>query len=137
MQTWSEHIPIYVQIATRLTQSILDGSFAEGQAVPSVRAWANELAVNPITVSRAYQELLDRDIIQTKRGMGMFVAPSARAIDDVNVAIGDTGSAVAGNMVSAINVNRKTKNSNNRGDCCRPGAKRSRRPCAQRSGKLH
>lgn len=62
------------------------------------------MAVNPITVSRAYQELVDRDIIQTKRGMGMFVAPSARAIDDVNVAIGDTGSAVAGNMVSAINV---------------------------------
>lgn len=75
MTTWNEHIPIYVQIAQRVTQSIVDGTFPEDQAVPSVRAWAAELMVNPLTVTHAYQDLANRNILQSRRGLGMFVAP--------------------------------------------------------------
>lgn len=80
MTTWNEHIPIYVQIAQRVTQSIVDGTFPEDQAVPSVRAWAAELMVNPLTVTHAYQDLVNRNILQSRRGLGMFVAPNARQL---------------------------------------------------------
>jgi GntR family transcriptional regulator len=70
--------PIFVQIRERLAGMILNEAAREGEALPSVRAIAADLSVNPLTVSRAYDALVDLGVVESRRGMGMFVAPGAR-----------------------------------------------------------
>jgi GntR family transcriptional regulator len=72
-QDWREDVPIYRQIKDRVISAILDGSIKEGEAIPSVRNLAVDLQVNPLTVSKAYQELADDGIVERRRGLGMFV----------------------------------------------------------------
>jgi GntR family transcriptional regulator len=76
---WSDKLPIYLQIRDRLITSILEGEIAEGDAVPSVRNFAAEFQINPITVSKGYQELVDEGLVEKRRGLGMFVAEGAQA----------------------------------------------------------
>ena len=58
---------------------ILDGTLAEGDALPSVRTVASDLQLNPITVSKSYQALVDEELVEKRRGLGMFVCAGARA----------------------------------------------------------
>ena len=71
--------PIFVQIRQRLTEMILAGSVAEGEALPSVRQIAADLSVNPLTVTKAFDALVDIGVVEKRRGLGMFVKPGARA----------------------------------------------------------
>jgi GntR family transcriptional regulator len=74
---WNDNTPIYRQLKERIVMMILEGSVKAGEALPSVRQVAADFQINPITVSRAYQELVDDNIIEMKRGMGMFVLEGA------------------------------------------------------------
>ena len=78
MTQWNETQPIFVQIRQRIVELILSGAIAEEGAVPSIRQVAADLSVNPLTVTKAYQSLVDGDIIEKKRGLGMFVKKGAR-----------------------------------------------------------
>ena len=71
--------PIFVQIRQRLAEMILRGQVAEGEALPSVRQIAGELSVNPLTVTRAFEALVDIGVVEKRRGLGMFVKAGARA----------------------------------------------------------
>ena len=71
--------PIFVQIRQRLTEMILRGSVGEGDALPSVRQIAADLSVNPLTVTKAFDALVDLGVVEKRRGLGMFVTPGARA----------------------------------------------------------
>tara|TARA_R110002020_G_scaffold10801_19_gene41057 strand:+ start:614 stop:988 length:375 start_codon:yes stop_codon:yes gene_type:complete len=71
--------PIFVQIRQRLAEMILAGNVAEGEALPSVRQIAGELSVNPLTVTKAFDALVDIGVVEKRRGLGMFVKPGARA----------------------------------------------------------
>lgn len=71
--------PIFVQIRQRLAEMILSGNVAEGEALPSVRQIAGELSVNPLTVTKAFDALVDLGVVEKRRGLGMFVTPGARA----------------------------------------------------------
>jgi GntR family transcriptional regulator len=75
---WQDHLPIYRQLKERISQMILDGRVGAGDAIPSVRQIAAEYRLNPITVSRAYQELADEQLIEKRRGLGMYVKDGAR-----------------------------------------------------------
>jgi GntR family transcriptional regulator len=72
--------PIFVQIRQRLIAMILRGSVGEEEALPSVRQIAAELSVNPLTVTRAFEELVDIGVVEKRRGLGMFVTKGARAV---------------------------------------------------------
>ena len=76
---WNEGQPIYRQLKERVVALILEGTLGEGDALPSVRTVASEFTVNPLTVLKAYQQLADEDLVESKRGRGMFVRPGARA----------------------------------------------------------
>jgi len=69
---------IYLQIADQMRDRILQGEWAEGQRIPSIRELAVLLGVNPNTVTKSYQALTDRNIIENQRGLGYFVAADAR-----------------------------------------------------------
>lgn len=71
--------PIFVQIRQRLTEMILRGAVKEGEALPSVRQTATELSVNPLTVTKAFEALVDIGVVEKRRGLGMFVKTDARA----------------------------------------------------------
>lgn len=71
--------PIFVQIRQRLTEMILRGAVEEGEALPSVRQTATELSVNPLTVTKAFEALVDIGVVEKRRGLGMFVKTGARA----------------------------------------------------------
>ena len=71
-------MPIYLQLRGTVVQRILTGSLAEGEAVPSVRQVAAEEKINPLTVSKAYQMLVDEELLEKRRGLGMFVRGGAR-----------------------------------------------------------
>ena len=75
---WNDSQPIYRQLRDRVVAMILDGVLNEGDPLPSVRNVAAEFRVNPLTVLKAYQELVDEDLVEKKRGLGMFVKASAR-----------------------------------------------------------
>ena len=75
---WNDNTPIYRQLKTRVVTMMLDGTLQSGDALPSVRQIAAELQLNPITVSRAYQELSDEGLVEKRRGIGMYVAEGAR-----------------------------------------------------------
>ena len=76
---WNDSQPIYWQLKERTIAMILDGTLAEGDALPSVRAVASEFQLNPITVSKSYQALVDEGLVEKRRGLGMFVMEGARA----------------------------------------------------------
>jgi GntR family transcriptional regulator len=78
MQTWDHKLPIYQQLADQLAASLLDGHLPEGEPMPSVRALASRYLLNPLTVSRALQSLSDEGLVETRRGLGIFVRPGAR-----------------------------------------------------------
>jgi GntR family transcriptional regulator len=75
---WNDSQPIYRQLRDRGAHMILDGVLKEGDPLPSVRNVAAEYRVNPLTVLKAYQQLVDEDLVEMKRGLGMFVKPGAR-----------------------------------------------------------
>lgn len=75
--SWNDNAPIYRQLKDKVIAMILEGSLKEGDALPSVRQIAADFQLNPITVSRAYQELVDEQIVEMKRGLGMFVLDGA------------------------------------------------------------
>jgi GntR family transcriptional regulator len=76
--TWSDDVPIYRQLRERVVAMILDGVLNEGDPLPSVRQVAADYRINPLTVSKAYQELVDESLVEKRRGLGMFVMDGAR-----------------------------------------------------------
>lgn len=76
--TWNDNTPIYLQLKERVVAMMLDGDLKPGDALPSVRQVAADYQLNPITVSRAYQELVDETLVEKRRGLGMFVTEGAR-----------------------------------------------------------
>lgn len=76
--TWNDNVPIYRQLRERVVAMILDGVLNEGDALPSVRQVAADYQINPLTVSKAYQELVDEALVEKRRGLGMFVTDGAR-----------------------------------------------------------
>lgn len=77
---WRDGEPIYRQIRDRLAAMILDEGLKAGDALPSVRTVAAEYRVNPLTVLKGYEELVDEGVVEARRGLGMFVNPGARAL---------------------------------------------------------
>src|SRR5436190_20375631 len=75
---WNDSQPIYRQLRARVVDLILDDVLKEGDPLPSVRNVAAEYRLNPITVLKAYQELVDEQLVETKRGRGMFIKPGTR-----------------------------------------------------------
>jgi GntR family transcriptional regulator len=75
---WNDGQPIYRQLRDHVVAMILDGVLKEGDPLPSVRNVAAENRVNPLTVLKAYQELVDEELVEKKRGLGMFVKSDAR-----------------------------------------------------------
>jgi GntR family transcriptional regulator len=75
---WSDSTPIYRQLKERVVAMVLDGELKEGDALPSVRQVAADYQLNPITVSRAYQELADEALVEKRRGLGMYVIDGSR-----------------------------------------------------------
>ena len=75
---WNDSQPIYWQLKERTVAMILDGTLPEGEALPSVRTVASEFQLNPITVSKSYQALVDDGLVEKRRGLGMFVCEGAR-----------------------------------------------------------
>ena len=76
---WNDGAPIYRQLKERVVAMMLDGVLRPGDALPSVRQVATEYQLNPITVSRAYQELADDQLVEKRRGLGMYVTEGATA----------------------------------------------------------
>lgn len=75
---WNDGLPIYRQLRDRVVAMILDGVLKEGDPLPSVRSVAAEYRVNPLTVLKGYQQLVDEELVESKRGRGMFVNAGAR-----------------------------------------------------------
>src|SRR5262245_29730553 len=75
---WNDSQPIYRQIRDLVVAMILDGVLDEGDPLPSVRNVAAEYRVNPLTVLKSYQQLADEQLIEKRRGLGMFVKAGAR-----------------------------------------------------------
>ena len=75
---WNDSQPIYRQLRDRVVAMILDGVFKEGDPLPSVRTVAADYRVNPLTVLKAYQQLVDEELVETRRGRGMFINAGAR-----------------------------------------------------------
>jgi GntR family transcriptional regulator len=79
-QEWNDSQPIYRQLRDRVVAMILDGLLKEGDPLPSVRTVATEYRVNPLTVLKGYQELVDEGLVETRRGRGMFINAGARGL---------------------------------------------------------
>lgn len=77
-QSWQDNQPIYRQIRDQIAASLLDASIKDGEALPSVREVAASSSVNPLTVLKAYQLLVDEGLVESRRGRGMFVVDGAR-----------------------------------------------------------
>jgi len=75
---WNEDLPLYRQLRDRVVAMILEGVLTDGDALPSVRNVAAEYRLNPLTVLKGYQELVDEGLVEKKRGRGMFVTDGAR-----------------------------------------------------------
>jgi GntR family transcriptional regulator len=75
---WSDNQPIYRQLRDRVVAMILEDTLKEGDPLPSVRSVAAEYQINPLTVLKGYQALVDEDLVEKRRGLGMFVKPGAR-----------------------------------------------------------
>jgi GntR family transcriptional regulator len=77
---WSDGQPIYRQLRDRVVAMILDGVLHEGDPLPSVRTVASEYRVNPLTVLKGYQQLVDEKLVEKRRGLGMFINAGAREL---------------------------------------------------------
>ena len=77
---WNDGQPIYRQLHDRVVAMILDGVLKEGDPLPSVRNVAAEYRVNPLTVLKGYQQLVDEGLVETRRGRGMFINEGARSL---------------------------------------------------------
>jgi GntR family transcriptional regulator len=77
---WNDSQPIYRQLRDRVVAMILDGVLKDGDPLPSVRNVAAEYRVNPLTVLKGYQELVDQELVEKRRGLGMFVKAGAREL---------------------------------------------------------
>jgi GntR family transcriptional regulator len=75
---WNDNQPIYRQLRDRVVAMILDEALKEGEVLPSVRNVAAEFRVNPLTVLKGYQQLVDEELVESRRGLGMFVKTGAR-----------------------------------------------------------
>jgi len=75
---WNDTQPIYRQVRDRVVAMILDGALKEGDPLPSVRSVAAEYRVNPLTVLKGYDQLTDEQLVEKRRGLGLFVNPGAR-----------------------------------------------------------
>ncbi|MCF6318112.1 MAG: GntR family transcriptional regulator [Proteobacteria bacterium] len=75
---WNDKEPIYLQLKDQIRNMILVGDLKENEALPSVRQVASDYQLNPITVSKAWQYLVDEDLVEKRRGLGMFVKEGAR-----------------------------------------------------------
>jgi GntR family transcriptional regulator len=75
---WNDNQPIYRQLRDRVVAMILDGVLKEGDPLPSVRNVAAEYRVNPLTVLKGYQQLVDEQLVESRRGRGMFINEGAR-----------------------------------------------------------
>jgi len=76
---WEDSVPIYRQLRDRVVAMILEGILKEGDALPSVRSVASEFRLNPLTVLKGYQQLVDEHLVEKRRGRGMFVSTGAGA----------------------------------------------------------
>lgn len=76
--SWNDDQPIYRQLRERIVSLMLAGVFKEGDPLPSVRQVAGDYQINHLTVSKAYQELVDMQLVEARRGMGMYVLPGAK-----------------------------------------------------------
>jgi GntR family transcriptional regulator len=76
--TWNNKEPIYLQLRDRLVELIMDGALSEGDALPSVRQISSEQRINPVTVSKAIQILVDEELVEKRRGLGMYVVTGAK-----------------------------------------------------------
>lgn len=77
---WNDSQPIYRQLRARVVAMILDGVLSEGDPLPSVRTVATEYRINPLTVLKAYQQLVDEQLVEKRRGLGMFINTGARTL---------------------------------------------------------
>jgi GntR family transcriptional regulator len=77
---WNDSQPIYRQLRDRVVAMILDGVLKEGDPLPSVRNVAADYRVNPLTVLKGYQQLVDEELVEKRRGLGMFVKAGARGL---------------------------------------------------------
>jgi GntR family transcriptional regulator len=77
---WNDVQPIYRQVRDRVVAVILDGVLGEGDALPSVRTVAAENRVNPLTVLKGYQQLVDEGLVEKRRGLGLFIIAGAREV---------------------------------------------------------
>ena len=77
---WNDSQPIYRQLRDRVVAMILDGVLNEGDPLPSVRNVAAEYRVNPLTVLKGYEQLVDEQLVEKRRGLGLFINPGARAL---------------------------------------------------------
>jgi GntR family transcriptional regulator len=77
---WNDSQPIYRQLRDRVVAMILDGVLKEGDPLPSVRSVAAEYRVNPLTVLKGYQELVNEGLVESRRGLGMFVNSGVRTL---------------------------------------------------------
>ena len=75
---WNNKEPIYLQLRDRLVELIMDGVLQEGDPLPSVRQISSEQRINPLTVSKAFQILVDEELVEKKRGLGMYVVNGAK-----------------------------------------------------------
>ncbi|HEX9772263.1 MAG TPA: GntR family transcriptional regulator [Steroidobacteraceae bacterium] len=75
---WNDSQPIYRQLRDKVVTMILDGVLADGDALPSVRSVAAEFTLNPLTVLKGYQQLVDEGLVEKRRGRGMFVTEGSR-----------------------------------------------------------
>lgn len=76
---WNDSQPIYRQLRDKVVTMILEGVLKDGDALPSVRQVAAEYQLNPLTVMKGYQELVEEDLVEKRRGLGMFVRDGAEA----------------------------------------------------------
>jgi GntR family transcriptional regulator len=76
---WNDSQPIYRQLRDKVVAMILEGTLTDGDALPSVRTVAAEFSLNPLTVLKGYQQLVDEGLVEKRRGRGMFVTPGAQS----------------------------------------------------------
>ena len=77
---WNDNQPIYRQLRDRVVAMILDGVLKDGDPLPSVRNVSADYRINPLTVLKGYQELVDEELVEKRRGLGMFVKEGARKL---------------------------------------------------------
>src|SRR3954468_2987215 len=77
---WDDSVPIYRQLRDRVVAMILEGALKEGDPLPSVRSVAAEFRLNPLTVLKGYEQLVDEQLVEKRRGLGLFINPGARAL---------------------------------------------------------